>query len=65
MIEFFWYYVQVCVRLPADSAREVGNLLMIRDNYPKYVVTLDSMATGNEYGIKIVHLKDFLLGGYW
>ena len=34
-------YVQVCVRLPEDSDREVGNLMMIRDNYPKYVVTLD------------------------
>ncbi|MBQ1914640.1 MAG: ATP-binding protein, partial [Selenomonadaceae bacterium] len=58
-------YVQVCVRLPEDSDREVGNLLMIRDNYPKYVVTLDSMATGNEYGIKIVHLRDFLLSECW
>ena len=34
-------YVQVCVRLPEDSDREVGNLMMIQDNYPKYVVTLD------------------------
>ena len=58
-------YVQVCVRLPEDSDREVGNLLMIRDNYPKYVVTLDSLATGNEYGIKIVHLRDFLLSESW
>ncbi len=58
-------YVQVCVRLPEDSDREIGNLLEIPDNYPKYVVTLDSMATGNENGIKIVHLADFLLNEYW
>ena len=58
-------YVQVCVRLPEDSDREVGNLLMIRDNYPKYVVTLDSLATGNENGIKIVYLSDFLLSEHW
>ena len=54
-------YVQVCVRLPEDSDREIGNLMEIRDHYPKYVVTLDSLATGNENGIRIVHLADFLL----
>ena len=31
------------------------------DHYPKYVVTLDRMATGNENGVKIVHLSDFLM----
>ena len=58
-------YVQVCVRLPEDSNREVGNLMELRDHYPKYVVTLDSMATGNENGIRIVHLADFLLDETW
>lgn len=58
-------YVQVCVRLPEDSDREVGNLMMIRDNYPKYVVTLDRLVTGNENGIKIVHLSEFLLNEQW
>ncbi|MBO4852052.1 MAG: ATP-binding protein [Schwartzia sp.] len=58
-------YVQVCVRLPEDSDREVGNLMEIGDNYPKYVVTLDNMAVGNENGIKIVHLADFLLNEHW
>ena len=58
-------YVQVCVRLPEDSDREVGNLMELHDHYPKYVVTLDRMATGNENGVKIVHLSDFLLSGAW
>ena len=58
-------YVQVCVQLPADSDREVGNLMEIRDHYPKYVVTLDDMAVGIENGIKIVHLSDFLLSDQW
>lgn len=58
-------YVQVCVQLPSDSDREVGNLMELRDHYPKYVVTLDRMATGNENGIKIVHLSDFLLSEAW
>ena len=58
-------YVQVCVQLPSDSDREVGNLMELRDHYSKYVVTLDRMATGNENGVKIVHLLDFLLSEAW
>ena len=54
-------YVQVCVQIPEGSDREVGNLMEIRDHYPKYVVTLNEMDTGIENGIKIVHLADFLL----
>lgn len=58
-------YVQVCVQLPADSDREIGNLMEIRDHYPKYVVTLNSMDVGVENGVRIVHLADFLLEEKW
>ena len=58
-------YVQACVQLPQNSDREVGNLMAIRDHYPKYVVTLNEMDTGIEEGIKIVHLADFLLDERW
>lgn len=58
-------YVQVCVQLPTNSDREVGNLMEIRDHYPKYVVTMNSMDTGIENGIRIVHLMDFLLDEKW
>lgn len=54
-------YVQVCRNLPEQSDREIGNLMTIRDHYPKYVVTLDDLAAGNINGVKIVHLADFLL----
>ncbi|MCM1082378.1 MAG: ATP-binding protein [Clostridium sp.] len=54
-------YVQVCRNLPKESDREVANLLEIKDHYPKYVVTLDELATGNINGVKLVHLADFLL----
>ena len=54
-------YVQVCRNLPENSDRELENLRCIRDNYPKYVVTLDEFASGNVDGIKIMHLVDFLL----
>lgn len=54
-------YVQVCRTLPENSDREIGNLLAIKDQYPKYVVTLDELSTGNVNGVKIIHLFDFLL----
>ena len=48
-----------------SELREVGNLMELRDHYPKYVVTLNEMDTGIENGIKIVHLADFLLAKQW
>lgn len=54
-------YIQVCRELPKDSNREVANLLEIKDNYPKMIVTLDDYASGNIDGVKIVHLATFLL----
>ena len=58
-------YVQACVTIPEDSTRETDNLLEIPDNYPKYVVTLDRLAEGNENGVRIVCLEDFLLADVW
>ncbi len=54
-------YVQVCQNLPEESDREAANLLEIRDHYPKYIVTLDELASGNINGVKVVYLADFLL----
>lgn len=54
-------YIQVCKELPKESDREIENLMEIKDNYPKLVVTLDDYACGNINGIKIVHLIYFLL----
>lgn len=58
-------YVQVCVQLPEESDREVNNLMEIKDHYHKYVVTSNSLDTGNENGIRIIHLADFLLMEQW
>lgn len=61
-------YIQVCRQMPDSEngrAREIGNLEKIRDHYHKYVVTLDPLAVGNENGIEIVHLTDFLLADKW
>jgi predicted AAA+ superfamily ATPase len=57
-------YVQVCLQISDKTIadREFGNLLMINDNYPKYVVTLNDFIIGNDYqGIKQMNLLDFLL----
>lgn len=56
-------YVQVAYLLQDDKTinREFGNLLEIKDNYPKYVVSMDEVISGADYkGIKHTHIKDFL-----
>jgi hypothetical protein len=41
--------------------REFGSLLLVQDNHPKYVVTLNDMHIGNNYkGIRCLNLKEFL-----
>jgi len=55
-------YVQVAYLLekPETAEREFGNLLEIRDNYPKYVVTMDELNETSTYqGIQRMHVKDF------
>jgi len=59
-------YVQVSLNVsnPDTYEREFGNLRQIRDNYPKYVITMDPMATlVNDNGIKVLLADNFLLHG--
>lgn len=58
-------YIQVCVALPTESTRETDNLMEIKDHYHKYVVCRDTLASGNENGIEIIHIADFLLKENW
>lgn len=55
-------YVQVAYMLASEKTREreFGSLEAVRDNYPKYVVTLDPV-TRNRNGIIHLGLIDFLL----
>lgn len=57
-------YVQVTYLLASEDTvkREFGNLAAIKDNYPKYVVSLDPLSGRiNEYpGIEHVNLRNFL-----
>jgi len=60
-------YVQVALRLDESTTidREFGNLLNIKDNYPKMVVTGDRFE-GNTYeGIKHFFIRDFLNQDTW
>ena len=55
-------YIQVALRLDEQKTidREFGNLLIINDNYPKYVITKD-LFPGNSYqGIQHINIRDFL-----
>ena len=40
--------------------REFGNLLEIKDNFRKIVVSMDEPSGGNTKGVEHMHLKDFL-----
>lgn len=55
-------YVQVAYLLSSErkTKREFGNLLKIRDNHRKIVVTMDDFAGGNTEGIEHLHVMDFL-----
>lgn len=56
-------YVQVAYLIADEKTheREFGNLLKIENNYPKYVVTMDSFNTSSNYkGILHIHLREFL-----
>jgi uncharacterized protein len=55
-------YVQ-CAYLLSDEEtrkREFGNLLEIKDNFPKMVISMDPVAGGMYKGIPHYHLRDFL-----
>jgi predicted AAA+ superfamily ATPase len=57
------FYIQVAYMLPDENTvdREFGTLIELKDHYPKYVVTLDSIWTDTIEGVKHVHIADFLL----
>ena len=56
-------YVQVAYQLSDTETiqREFGNLDLISDHYPKYVVSMDPLPINTSYnGIKHIHLREFL-----
>lgn len=53
-------YVQVTLSIPPNSTRESDNLLLIKDNYERVIVTYDYKDVGFIAGIEVIHLTDFL-----
>lgn len=60
-------YVQVAYKMVEQSTidREFTPLLEIKDNYPKFVVTMDDFWKDNIEGVKHMHIADFLLMESW
>ncbi|MDR0745742.1 MAG: ATP-binding protein [Mediterranea sp.] len=55
-------YIQVAVELslPDTIEREFGNLLKIKDNYPKIVVSAERSFENSYEGIEHIYIRDFL-----
>lgn len=60
-------YVQVAREISQTDTeqREYGNLLTLRDGYPKYVLRTDAFSEGAHEGVRSMHVADFLLADDW
>jgi uncharacterized protein len=56
-------YIQVAYKIESKETaeREFYTLSSIKDQYPKYVVTMDDFWNEDLYGVKHIHITDFLL----
>lgn len=56
-------YYQVCLSITDDDVRkrELRSLQMIKDNYPKFLLTMDFHLNEEIGGIKLKNIRDFLL----
>jgi len=62
-----YVYLQVAYLLTDNETveREFGNLENIKDNYPKYVVSMDKVFSKSDYnGIRHLSIRDFLLTNF-
>mgnify|MGYP004536353539 CR=1 FL=1 len=59
-------YVQVSYMLASESTieSEFGVYNLVRDNWPKYVVSMDELDMSRE-GVKHMNITDFLLADDW
>lgn len=57
-------YIQAAYQITDDKVfqREFGNLLEVKDNFPKYVVTMDAVKWDSYEGIRHLQLREFLTG---
>ena len=59
--EITYYQVAATVRDETTLSRELASLQKIKDQYPKYIITLDNDPIINHNGIKQVYAIDWLL----
>ena len=55
-----YYQVSASILDPMTYERELAPLKKIKDNYPKFILTLDTLPMEDE-GIRQINLLDFLL----
>jgi uncharacterized protein len=55
-------YFQVTYLMTDEKTtlRESGNLLKIKDNYPKYIISMDELPASNTKGIMQMNIREFL-----
>ncbi|MFI3320089.1 MAG: ATP-binding protein [Rikenellaceae bacterium] len=55
-------YVKVAIELRGESTiqREFGNLLRIKDNYPKMVISAEQTFENSYEGVEHIYIRDFL-----
>ena len=56
-------YIQVALQIDTNKAfeREFGNLLKIKDNYPKKVITMQKQEINTYKGVELISVRDFLM----
>ena len=54
-------YFQITYQMPENSDREQRNLIHIKDNYKKTIITLNRLDVGMVDGIEVIHAIDWLL----
>lgn len=59
-------YVQVALTIPDQKTREreFGNLLLIKDNFRKIVVSMDEIQVNSYEGIEHIYLRKFLIESF-
>jgi len=62
MLKSVYYQVALSVRDEATLARELRPLQMIRDHYPKVILTMDDDPEMHYDGIRRINARDWLLG---
>jgi len=60
--ERIYYQVAASVLDPNTFAREIAPLKAVKDNYPKYIISMDEIPMDDE-GVKLLNVVDFLLQG--